>query len=61
MFPNSIRLENLVQYIFMYLIFPCKISDLSNIRFENIYAISQHYLADILKPNLNLTWFISQI
>jgi hypothetical protein len=55
MFPNSIRLENLVQYIFMYLIFPCKISDLSNIRFENICAISQHYLVDILKPNLNLT------
>jgi hypothetical protein len=34
MFPNSILVENLPQYIFTCLIFPYKISDLSNVRFE---------------------------
>jgi len=34
MFPNSILVENLPQYIFMCLIFPYKISALSNIQFE---------------------------
>ena len=40
MFPISIWLENLPQCIFMYLIFPCQISALSNIRFER-YAQSR--------------------
>jgi len=34
MFSNSFWLENLLQYIFMYLIFPYKISVLSNIQSE---------------------------